>query len=240
MATARRPLLLALGALLIAGGAYAAARETSVFAIHRIEVRGAPPVLRARILRTIAGFRGTNLLSLDGAKLRRELDALPAVRDVRYDRAFPHTLRVVVHPETPVAVLHAGAQSWLVSSRARVIAHIRRGVRPGLPRIWVPAKAKVAEGAILTDTAGGVAARTVALTLRTPFHVGTAEYAAGEVALRLRSGLSLVLGRPTDLRLKLAVARRALALLPPGATYLDVSVPGRPVAGADPQVSSRG
>jgi len=35
-------------------------------------------------------------------------------------------------------------------------------------------------------------------------------------------------------RLKLAVARRALRGLPAGAAYLDVSVPGRPVAGSQP------
>jgi hypothetical protein len=53
--------------------------------------------------------------------------------------------------------------------------------------------------------------------------------------------VELRLGDPTDVRLKLAIARRALAQLPPGATYLDVSVPGRPVAGADnPQLSGTG
>ena len=45
-------------------------------------------------------------------------------------------------------------------------------------------------------------------------------------------GLELRLGEPTDIRLKLAVARRALRRLPTGTRYLDVSVPGRPVAGA--------
>jgi len=50
----------------------------------------------------------------------------------------------------------------------------------------------------------------------------------------------LRLGEPTDVRLKLAIARRALRVLPAGATYVDVSVPGRPVAGTDPQVSGGG
>jgi hypothetical protein len=35
-------------------------------------------------------------------------------------------------------------------------------------------------------------------------------------------------------RLKLAIARRALRGLPAGTAYLDVSVPGRPVAGTQP------
>jgi hypothetical protein len=51
---------------------------------------------------------------------------------------------------------------------------------------------------------------------------------------RLRSGLEIRLGRPADVRLKLAIARRALRGLPSGTTYLDVSVPERPVAGTQP------
>jgi len=56
---------------------------------------------------------------------------------------------------------------------------------------------------------------------------------------RLRSGLALELGEPTDIRLKLAIARRALGALPAGAAYVDVSVPGRPVAGTNSQLSGR-
>ena len=76
---------------------------------------------------------------------------------------------------------------------------------------------------------------------RFPAHISTAFLARGELVFRLRSGLELRLGDPTDVRLKLAIARRALAALPTGATYVDVSVPERPVAGVDnPQLSSGG
>ena len=54
---------------------------------------------------------------------------------------------------------------------------------------------------------------------------------------RLRNGLELRLGDPTDVRLKLAILRAAMRHLPTGTLYLDVSVPGRPVAGDNPQVS---
>ena len=236
----RHSLLVGFGVLAIAAGSYVAARETSLFAVHGIDVRGAPPALQREIERTLAPFRGTNLLKLDGAKLERDVAALPAVRSVSYDRAFPHTLRVTVVPETPVAVLHRGAETWLVSTRARVIAHIRAGVRPGLPRVWVPSKTPVAPGAILSAETGGQAAQALALAAHFPVRIAVASFAHGELVFRLRSGLQLVFGSPVDLRLKLAIARRALTLLPPGATYLDVSVPGRPVAGANPQVSSRG
>lgn len=236
----RRSILVGFGVLAVAAGSYVAARETSVFAIHGIDVRGAPPVLQRRIERTLAPLHGTNLLKLDGTALERDVSALPAVRSVSYDRAFPHTLRVTVVPETPVAVLHRGAETWLVSTRARVIAHVRTGVRPGLPRIWVPSKTPVTAGAILPAPVGGQAAQALALAAHFPARIAVASFAQGELVFRLRSGLELVFGSPVDLRLKLAIARRALTLLPPGATYLDVSVPERPVAGANPQVSGRG
>ena len=62
----------------------------------------------------------------------------------------------------------------------------------------------------------------------------------GELTFLLRSGIELRLGEPFDLRLKLAIARRALPLLALDTNYLDVAVPGRPVSGTQSQLSSRG
>ncbi|MHB8468876.1 MAG: cell division protein FtsQ/DivIB [Gaiellaceae bacterium] len=236
-----RSVLVGAGIVAVAIGAYAAARETSVFAIRRVEVSGGSPALRAAVERTLAPLAGTSLLALDGARLERALDALPAVVSTRYDRAFPHTLRVEVVPETPVAILHRGPRTaWLVSARGRVMAAVAPGTRPTLPRIWVPAKGLLAAGDFLAPDGGGVAARALGLLGRFPARVATASLVAGELTFRLRSGVSLLFGDPTDLRLKLAIARRALALLPPGATYLDISVPERPVAGANSRLSGRG
>jgi len=53
----------------------------------------------------------------------------------------------------------------------------------------------------------------------------------------LRSGLELRLGDASDLKLKLAIARRVLAAVGGGrGSYVDVSVPERPVASTNPQV----
>jgi len=51
----------------------------------------------------------------------------------------------------------------------------------------------------------------------------------GEVSVRLASGTEVLLGSPTGLPLKLAVAARILPLAP-SSRYLDVSVPERVVA----------
>jgi cell division protein FtsQ len=233
---------LALGLVLLAagGGAYAAARETSLFAVRQIDVRGGTPAVRMQVRRELAPLLGSSLVGLDGSALTRRVAALPTVVSAAYDRTFPHTLRVTVVAETPVAVLHRGTDTWLVSTRGRVIEPIPARTSLLLPRVWVPAATAVSVGAFLPPAGGGAAARALALVGRFPARIATASLSHGELTFRLRSGVEVRFGAPTDVRLKLAIARRALLLLPPGTTYLDVSVPGRPVAGGNPQVSGSG
>jgi cell division protein FtsQ len=225
----------------IAVGVYAALRESSAFAIRRIEVRGAPLQVSAEVRTALAPLLGRNLLALDGGSLARRVDALPTVVSVGYDRAFPHTLRLTVVAEDPVAVLHRGAETWLLSGRGRVIARVPARTSGALARIWVPTRTPVKLGSFVPAGEGLIAARALALTSRFPARIAVATFKHGQLALRLRSGLELRLGDPTDVRLKLAIARRALHRLPTGTAYLDVSLPQRPVAGpANPQVSSGG
>jgi hypothetical protein len=104
----------------------------------------------------------------------------------------------------------------------------------------VPAATPVAAGVFLGADQGGAAARALGLAIGFPARIATASLSHGQLVFRLRSGLELRFGDPTDIRLKLAIARHALSLLPAGSAYLDVSVPGRPVAGPNPQLSARG
>ena len=238
MADRRRALALVIAVPILLIGAYFAARETSTFAIRTIDVKGGTPALQQQVRSVLAPILGTNLLALNGRSIKRRVDALPAVVSTSYDRAFPHTLRVTVVPETPVAVLHRGKETWLVSARGRTIARIPSHTDMALPRIWVPTAAPVAAGVFLQPQDGGTAARVLALAAGFPARFTTATLSHGEMTLQMRIGIELRLGAPVDVRLKLAVARRALRVIPPGSTYLDVAVPQRPVAGANPQVSS--
>jgi cell division protein FtsQ len=205
-----------------------------MFAVGRIEVSGGTPELRAQVRHELAAMRGTSLLALDGASLESRVESLPAIVSATYDRAFPHTLRLTVVPEVPVAVLHRGSETWLLSARGRVVRRIQPRTRPFLPRIWVARATEVEAGAFVQPDGAGLAARALALGSRFPARIATAAMAHGELVLKLRSGIELRLGQPADVRLKLAIARRALRDLPAGSVYLDVSVPGRPVAGPQP------
>ncbi len=210
-----------------------------------VVVTGAPPEVAAQVRRTLAPLIGTSLVALDGTALERRVEALPTVVAARYDRAFPHVLRIVVVPERAAAVVRSGKDSWLVSARGRLVARIAPSEEANLPRIWLPARAALAAGSFLPANRGGDVARSLAFASRFPAHIRSAALTGGALVFHLRSGLELRMGDPADIRLKLAVARRALAVLPAGTTYLDVSVPDRPVAGAEtapqnPRVSSGG
>lgn len=245
-APSRRSLAVGLGILALAIGAYVLARGTSLFAIRSLAVRGGSPQVDAQVERALGSLLGTSLVGLDGAAVERRVEALPTVVSATLDRAFPHTLQLAIVPERPVAVLRSGAGAWLVSARGRVMGRLKQPeAHPRLPRIWLASRVPVALGALLPPAAGGAAARAVGLAGAFASRVASASDAGGALVFQLRSGIELRLGSPGGIRLKVAVSRRALRVLPYGTTYLDVSVPARPVAGAatqtaqsDPQVST--
>ena len=232
-----KSLAVGVGLLALAGGLYGIGRETSAFAVQRIDVAGAPPAVRHQVKAAAGSVRGTSLLALDGNALRRAVASLPTVVAVRYDRAFPHTLRIVVVPELPVAVVRQGAKAWIVSGRGRVMAAVGPHAAQRLTRIWIPRTTPVTVGGFLPANHATAVARALALASRFPAHFATAALKRDGLLLRMRNGIELRLGEPTDIRLKLAIARRALRRLPTGSDYLDVSAPGRPVAGPNSQVS---
>ena len=89
---------------------------------------------------------GESLLGLDLAELEHRAEGVPMVASASFDRAFPHTLRIAIVPEIPVAVLRQGSSSWLVADGGRVVAELARGAHPGLPRIWLKRDVEVQLG----------------------------------------------------------------------------------------------
>jgi cell division protein FtsQ len=208
------------------------ARETPLFGVRAIEVTGAPPGVQRQVERALQDRRGESLVGLDLDAAQTDIAALPTVAAVAFDRAYPHTLRVTVLPERPVAVVRQGAAAFVVSERGRIIAGVPRTRRPELARIWVARDVPLEAGAIV-DGELRIAVGAVAplAGVRFPGRVVSVATGDDQLTLRLRSGIELRLGEPTHVDLKLAVAGRVLPLLPAGSGYLDLSVPDRPVAG---------
>jgi hypothetical protein len=238
-----RSLLLGFALIAVALGLYVAARGTSVFAVQEVEVQGAPPRVEAKVQAALERpLEGVSLLELSRADIDRALIGLPDVQATGFDRAFPQTLRVTVFAERPVAVLRRGGDAWLVSERGRVLRELGPKRPASLPRIWIEQLAAPADGTLLrSEEAFRPAVALGAVLAGDPEflrRVQQARLREGEVDLMLRSGVEVRLGPSRDVSLKVAVAQEVLAALP-GASggYLDVSVPERPVANVESQVS---
>jgi len=231
--------------LALAGGAYLVALETPVFAVQRIQVEGAPPALANQIRSALTPLEGKSLVSFSRSDADRRLAGIPEIASVGYDRDFPHTLRVKVSVERPVAVLRKASDGWLVSSTGRVLAALRPGSYPPLPRIWLAAETDVSVGASV-ETGDAITVAAALPAARLPAHVlAVRDEGGGQLVVQLPGGREIRLGDLSNLSVKLAVAA---AVLPhaQAALYVDVSVPTRPVAGystappSNVQVSGQG
>jgi cell division septal protein FtsQ len=235
-----RSILVGLALLGLAVGAYVAARDSSVFAVRTLEIRGGTAAVRAEVRAALAPDLGKSLLRIDGGDIGSRLAPLPDIHSFHYDRSFPHTLRLVIRRERPVLVVRRGAGAFLVAASGRVLRPLAHPRLSRLPRLWLTKDVAVRAGDQLP--AGAAAAATALAPLEgapLPGGVKLVRGGAKELTLVLGGGLEVRLGDAGDLRLKLAIARRILRATGAAATghgYLDVSVPERPVLFPNSQV----
>jgi len=226
-------------ALVVVAGLYVIALKSSLFALEKVEIRGATPALSRQISAVIKPLRGRSLVGLNKNEVEQAILAIPEVETAQVDRAFPNTLRIVVVRERPIAVLRRGREAWVIAASGRVVRPLRRGRGQNLPRVWVPASVSVSLGQPLAERGVRTAIRVLA-TLRSSRHSmrPTSVLAHnGDLTLTLGSSTELRFGDAAEAALKLAVAEKILPDItaPPAGSiaYLDVSVPDRPVGGTE-------
>jgi cell division protein FtsQ len=222
--------------------AYLAARHTPLFAVQQLQVRGAPPHVESAIRAELQPLLGTSLVALDGGELVQRLESLPVVKAAEYDRAFPHTLELVIRPERQLAVVRSrGGGAWVVSESGRVLKAASLRALARLPIVALAPGMLLRPGESLGNPATLTAFHALALVPRPfPVRVRSARMQLGRVTLVVGEGTELRLGEPSELRLKLAIADRVLRALEPEERlelgYVDLSLPERPVAGTNSQV----
>src|SRR5262249_27576047 len=207
-----------------------------MFAVQKIEVVGAPAPVAAHVRAALAPIEGSSLLALNSSEIERRLAKLPDVVAGDYNREFPHTLRISVRAEHPVAIARRGANAGLVAASSGAIAAVPLKPHPELPRIWLAPSGDPDVGQPLTDRFALRAVRALALARTSHFGLHVRMVRVQQRALTFllgTAGFELRLGELRAVPLKLAVAERILPglLAQGGFAYLDVSVPERPVAG---------
>jgi cell division septal protein FtsQ len=217
--------------------AYLWVKSSGTFALRSVAVRGGTESDRLAVRDAVArAAAGSSLLAISPARVAQAIETVPTIHLASVDRDFPHTLRIAIVPERPVALARgSGNYRSLVAASGRVLrVFTPREGAPALPRIW-PGSERPAAGGTLR--AASVQAALDALAARPrDFRARVANVKVEPergIVMRLSGGLDIVLGPPLALDRKLRAAAWVLRHYPTGAErlqliYADVSAPNRP------------
>ncbi len=205
-------------------------RDSGLVRVDRVTVSGLTTRDAGRIRAAlVSSGRDMTTLHVRHDALARSVAGFPVVKAVVAEPDFPHGLRVHVIEERPVAVLSAAGQRLLLAADGSVL----RGMRAG-GRLPVLGSRASAPGGAVTDSAALAALHVVAAAppalARRISSVGRG--ATRGIVVRLRQGPQIVFGKSSQLDAKWAAAAGVLAdAASKGASYVDVRLPERPVAG---------
>ncbi len=179
---------------------------------------------------------GRSLLRL-GLRRRSAIETVPTIRLASVDRDFPHTLRIHIVPERPVALaVGTGKYRSLVASSGRVL-RVFDPLRAPCRRCRASGPAASARSPAARSASAEIQAALHALAARPrDFRAQVANVKVEPergIVMRLSGGLDIVLGPPLALDRKLRAAAWVLRHYPTkddraGLVYADVSAPLRP------------
>src|SRR4051794_6356597 len=228
----------ALAAAILVGGLYLFwFRDSSLVSVDKVEVVGASGGNAARIEQRLAtAADGMTTLDVDTDALAQSVATFAEVRAVRAEPDFPHKLKIVVDERVAVAALHSGRSNLAVASDGTLLPQEGAGRLPSIPVSALPTGDRLSDPAALRAVAVLAAAKA-----RLRNRVQTVEKGKGGLRATLRGGGTIVLGAPIMLRDKWIAAAKVLKdASAKGAKYIDVRIPGRPVAGGLPMPADAG
>jgi len=225
----RRLLAVAVILLVLYGGYMLWFRDLSWFAIHDVTVKGATTNEREirSAVEQVAGDMTT--LHIKDGQLRDAVAHFPTVASVGASTSFPHGLEVTVTERLPVAFIRASGQETAVSADGYLLAGTDFDAK-ALPRI----EGAAAHGVRLDDDAAAQAMILGATPapLRNHITASTWDDQRGGVVVDLKNGPEVRFGDGSRAQDKWQAAVAVLSSDDRGSpSYLDVSVPDRPVSG---------
>jgi len=204
-------------------------RDSSFVRVRDVTVTGidGPDAARIRALLTDAAGDMTTL-HVRTDQLRSVVEGYPVVKGLSVQRDFPHGLRIVVHENTPVAVVVADDARIPVGGDGRLLRGATTTNLPLVPLGVAPGGGRVTDHSAM-EAISALAAAPAALRARVE-HAGVSR--ANGLVLDLADGPTLRFGGAGRLAAKWAAVAAVLAdPSSAGATYLDVRYPERPAAG---------
>ena len=229
-AALRRRLIAAAVVLVVLYGGYMLwFRNLSWFAIDEVALSGATTNEQQIKLAVEQAARDMTTLHLKDDQLRDAVAQFPTVASVGADTSFPHTLNVTITERLPVAFIKAGPRRTAVSADGYLLPGATFDHKQ-LPRI----DGVTASGARLSGDAAAQAAilGAVPAPLRDRVTASSWDEEHGGVAVSLDGGPDLRFGDGSRAADKWTAAVAVLSSSEHGSpSYLDVSVPERPVSG---------
>jgi cell division protein FtsQ len=226
----RRLVALALLATALAAGYTFWLRDSSLVRVEHVSVSGLDradaPRVRAKLA---AAARNMTTLHVDAAALRRAVADEPIVQSISVETDFPHGLRIAIVQNRPVALLVAGGREVAVAPDGTLLAGAK--VSGSLPVVRLGALP--GNGHLPAGTARQRVFVAAAAPPRLLAHVESIsiEHGRGAVA-QLSGGPLIIFGGPVELARKWLAAAAVLAQhSSQGASFIDVRMPDRPVAG---------
>jgi cell division protein FtsQ len=206
-------------------------RDSSLVAIEDVKVTGLTSRDSERVRVALASTAETmTTLNVDERRLEEAAAAFPVVARVEARPDFPKGMTIDVVEHRPAAIAVADGRRQPIAGDGSVLAGMP--VEGDLPTIdlWVDMpQRQLGPGAAL-DAArvAGAASPVIARRVDTLSREGSARGVVAE----LEDGTELLFGAPEQLAAKWAAAIRVLADdEADGASYIDVRIPERPVAG---------
>jgi cell division protein FtsQ len=228
---ARRLTLLAAILLAALAGAWLWVRDSSLVSVEHVAVTGDSGPDAAQIRGALVAAAHTmSTLDVHLDRLRTAVAPYPVVRDVRVSADFPHGMRIKVVEQIPVATVVLGGRSVPVAADGTLLHDA--GATPALPTLQLRS---APGGARLTDPE---AASEVGLLAAAPYallaRISQVSYVGAHgLTAQLRNGPVIYFGDTTQMPTKW---RALVAVLADpgsaGASYIDVTDPRHPAAGA--------
>ena len=238
-ARARRWAVLALVlAIALAAGYYGWFRDSSLVRVEQVTVVGltGPDADRVRE-RLVRAGQDMTTLHVTHEELRRAVAAEPSILSLRATPDFPHALRIDVTENRPVAAIDIPGSGRVPIAGNGTLMPGHRGAG-AVPHVKLQGSAQVGRrGAAAASVSDERAVALVRVAATAPpallRSAGTIEQRRGEgIVVTLRNGPRLIFGDASRLRDKWLAASGVLASKDAqGASYVDVRLADRPVAG---------